>query len=1116
VEGTPLNEIDFYQFIENRIACVNIEDFAIEGAEIELTPHLAKRTELTLSLLNINLLKFKAAPRSYKEPARVLSSEALTLQFARLELNHKDNIHRLAIENLRADTRSNMISTDKVSFRPISNKRNRDDVTYIDVESKSLELKGFSFLDAYHRQIFPMKELAITQPRVVVSLKTEQQTKKQRDNESLLLEKINAYIRGIYVDNTRIEQGFLEYSNHSSGSDNGFFRTHFRFNLSKLSLDSATFYQTDKLFFARDFNILFTKSGLNLGEKLHEITADSIHLSSQGRTVNLVNLEIRPTISNLHPDTLAKFNRTELYSVMFPNIYMSGANLHHAFFNKELYISNIDIAQPTIRFEKYGKWANSPTSKAPTQNELFSLFSDFLHKIKIWEMNMTNGTIHFSQHNKGKSAFEFTNQFNIRFVNFELDSLSSSRSNKLFFADDIDLTLRDQSFAMADGIHKLNAKEIGILSSQDQIFIRDAELIPDLKSEQFKKAPVAFVGKIPLIEANGADIPALFSEGKFPVKSLQLTNPDIEILFQSEVKKSTSDSVKMPMLLPKGFEEMSIANIKVNQGRLKLRNLEQGSNTVFASTSFNFAMSGLKVSDNNKEVISEYKNFNISMENTQFDMPDKINSLTIGKISYEQNESNLMVENIKIKPTPGVTSKKHEPLELSIPHLLLSNFNFDQFLDEKKLIGKRLVLTNPLIVSQGKSNEEITKTSFYRLNLYSKINHLLQGVDVAEVEVVNGQLTSNKPDATKYTNITIKGSGFKIDKELDEKQRLLNFDKVELEIPDIKGKTKGGYYEYRVERIKVNSSGMASVQNFSLKPVFSREEHFIRKQYQDDYFNLEPSNIQISGLDLYNLLENDKWIANKAIVNFTNVSIFRDKRLAIHPNKFAKLPQQALRDLKQDVTIDTLYATCKQLTYSERESGTLSEGMVFFNPVEIRANNITNISEQLRKKPKANLDFDGKFMGEGQLMVKMELDLGSKSNDFSFEAHMAEMPLSLANPITEPGLKLSIKEGINRDMKVYFVANEDSSTGRMLFKYNDLKISVLSTKKGEVKEEKFLSFLANTLAVKSDNPKHGTEPEPAYFNYQRDKQRSVINFCWKSVFAGMKSTLGLKEKEDKK
>jgi hypothetical protein len=65
-------------------------------------------------------------------------------------------------------------------------------------------------------------------------------------------------------------------------------------------------------------------------------------------------------------------------------------------------------------------------------------------------------------------------------------------------------------------------------------------------------------------------------------------------------------------------------------------------------------------------------------------------------------------------------------------------------------------------------------------------------------------------------------------------------------------------------------------------------------------------------------------------------------------------------------------------------------------------------------------------------------------------------------------------------------------------------------KDGNTKEAKFASFLANSLMLRDKNPR-GKELLPDEIYFQRDQKRSVLNYWWKSIFSGIRNTLGIKE-----
>jgi hypothetical protein len=59
-----------------------------------------------------------------------------------------------------------------------------------------------------------------------------------------------------------------------------------------------------------------------------------------------------------------------------------------------------------------------------------------------------------------------------------------------------------------------------------------------------------------------------------------------------------------------------------------------------------------------------------------------------------------------------------------------------------------------------------------------------------------------------------------------------------------------------------------------------------------------------------------------------------------------------------------------------------------------------------------------------------------------------------------------------------------------------------------------LNFAANAY-VSSDNPTKKGKFTTGIIYFERDKQKSILNFLWKSVFSGLKSTMGINKEEQK-
>jgi len=75
--------------------------------------------------------------------------------------------------------------------------------------------------------------------------------------------------------------------------------------------------------------------------------------------------------------------------------------------------------------------------------------------------------------------------------------------------------------------------------------------------------------------------------------------------------------------------------------------------------------------------------------------------------------------------------------------------------------------------------------------------------------------------------------------------------------------------------------------------------------------------------------------------------------------------------------------------------------------------------------------------------------------------------------------------------------------------YNDLKLHLLKRDSAEqYKKKELASFLAN-VSIKDQNPGKNNEVRVASVEYDRDIYRSFFNLLWKSLFAGIRQTVGI-------
>ena len=1114
LNGTPLNEINFHELTGDQLKWIKIDLFSIKNANVKFTPSKSSEVAQHFEGLFVNFYDFKIDSASYRDKNRIISASHLSLTLNQFTLNHNDKVHQLVINDLSVDSRTEKISTGNVSFKPI-NIDQPNNITNIYINSSSLTCNGVNLLEFYHNKELPMKELFIEEPRIQINFKQKKNIKKNERDNSLILEKISDYLTGVYVDSTRITDGRIRLNYVDANKKEGFFKSDFNLELKNISVDSTTFEHSDKIFFAENFDAAFNDLTLQLADETHQLTTRSIHLSSGDKIADIEELRILPKTDLEFSDSVNFQNNAEFFNIHFPRIKLSGANLHRAFFDKKLFINTITISNPAINIEKFGDWKTNNVAKTPYQSGLYAMISDFLLNINILNLNMNNGVLKMVQHQQNEPRFEMSNLFSIKMINFELDANSAEKPNKLFFSDDIDLILKDHSFTLADGVHKVDTDEIGILSSEKRIYIRKAKIYPDILVKSFEKTPISVFATIPDLQIIDADIFGFFNKGNFPVSDVVIQKPDIKLLFQ-EVKNSnqTDDEQKERSLLNE-FKSVSAQRIKIIDGLLELAKYEDYKSKTLATTRINFEIDHFNIHQTEGTFKTCYSDFKFDLTDLNLKLDDQIHALAIQKANYHLNSEELGIKNISIQPLPNnLPMDKKLYFVVQIPEIRLTKFNAKSFINTKKIDINHLMIDQPKIKITDNRIEKKDHFSPYQLDLYPTIHSFSESFRAQKISVYYANIDLNNKRKVLLKNINLTAQNFIIDQNSSKQKRFFNSDRVDLNINNLNGKTNGNYFQYNIDQLMINSEGDFSVNGISLVPLYSEEEFAKKKIYQADYFNIKNANVAGNGLNIEQLVENHNFMMNELNVELEEFKTHRDKSYPLIPNIRTKLPQQALRDLKFGLSINKTVVNIDYFQFTEREPGAVQNSMVFVTDAKAELTNITNNREKLNKQPNLLASIQGKLMGIGDADVQLKLNVPSFGNEFTCKASCGPMPLNVMNPIIEPGLKISIKEGMNQKMEVYFEANEDSSIGNILFAYNDLKISVLSSRDGEIREGKLISFLVNSIALKTDNPKPGRILLPAKFENHRDKQRSVVGYCWKSIYAGIKATLGIKEKED--
>ena len=234
-------------------------------------------------------------------------------------------------------------------------------------------------------------------------------------------------------------------------------------------------------------------------------------------------------------------------------------------------------------------------------------------------------------------------------------------------------------------------------------------------------------------------------------------------------------------------------------------------------------------------------------------------------------------------------------------------------------------------------------------------------------------------------------------------------------------------------------------------------------------------------------------------------------------NRINSFPAAALRNLKNEVKIDTLLLRHVDILYSENGRKSGEQGQVAFNNTSGQILNITNNKAAILKNNLTDISLTTYFMTRGKMDVNLQFNLTDSLHSFTFRGAMGAMPLQKMNPAVTPLAMIKVTAGTLRSFDFNFTADSKSAKGSVKILYNNLKVNVLKmdTVKDKLSNMLVQSLYANIFIIKHDNPdKDGAAPRTFNVNYHRQDDVPFFKFMWQSLLTGLKPSFGLDKKTE--
>ena len=647
-------------------------------------------------------------------------------------------------------------------------------------------------------------------------------------------------------------------------------------------------------------------------------------------------------------------------------------------------------------------------------------------------------------------------------------------------------------------------------------FLKNIRITPDtalLKTMSFDKIPSVLLDiKINSIRVSGVKTVGALSGENLVGDSLVIDQPEVILYTLKPFNKQTKIESEATSI----YEDI-LGKLNFIKARYVFINEVNVLSEDFYTKNKNYALFNLKIKIDDLLIDSTH---NDSSDRVLFSKQAAF--VADSFVTYRNDRRELLVKDINFSGTHRSLLFKEIELNrfdddsseglvlLKAKMLSLTGINSNEVVKKKNIILDTISCENieffqpPKInIQAGTAQKKPTNDSTGFMNVYS-IN--LKHIGFPKVHFIPARKSN-----IELGNMSIKINDIRADKIGKVRKKPLEYSKeVAIGLSSMNLKSKDNRYDFSLKGLEVNSLGKSfRIQSFQIIPYKQEKAFAMAGKYQGDRYDLTMKDLVFSDIVMNDVLER-KMIASRLDIGSTTAKIYRDLKKPLEKkSKVGNYPSQLLSKLDMNINIKKVTLNNTDIEYKERQENTDSTGIIAFSNSTITISNVTNLPEAVKENNELNIAFQSNILKQIPIKVNFIFTLNSKGGHFRANGHASEFNAEILNKVTIPMALIKIKSGKINSLNFNFKGNDTAATGTVIMKYDNLKVDILKRDKNtnDIKKRGLVSLMANVI-VKNDNPMNGTlrEVNP---EYKRNEYKSFFNLVWKTLFEGMKETVGM-------
>lgn len=484
------------------------------------------------------------------------------------------------------------------------------------------------------------------------------------------------------------------------------------------------------------------------------------------------------------------------------------------------------------------------------------------------------------------------------------------------------------------------------------------------------------------------------------------------------------------------------------------------------------------------------------------------------KIQRELNAKNkdYIFEIANVNFMPGISGIKLEKITIrsklahkglpdfigNIVSIKITGINLSKAIFKKEFIISKMIISNCTFLGKIPFSREEKPPIISSLNiridsiLFDNINLVIENTTNAKAYSINeGILTIYNLKVEKHdtlSTVVIRDFNFKAQ--------------------DILSVSSDSMYTFKgMGLIYSSDSASLAVDSFCVQPNYGNSKFTSRNKFETDCFEAGFSKIYVNDFSAAEYFRHRSIVSSYIQIGKMNVSAFRDKR-----KKFRHINRPVFQEMIYNyaglIDIDSIGIRSGNITYTEHAEKANKPGKISFNEINLNIYKISNDTIYKNERAYLEIKAEAMLMGKGKMNILLKGQIFDTDNTFSVKGTLLEMEASELNPMLEKNAFLYATSGKIDAMKFSFTANNTKASGNMTLLYHGLDFAVKNKRTDDTTAllERIISLFANEKLLDS-NPIPGNNIRVGIIDNERDPEKFLFNYCFKSILTGIKSSI---------